>query len=227
MTPYILSIHTATETAIVNLSSGPHTRHTIINTDTKKHAAFLHSAIDNILKKENISMKSVSAVSVTNGPGSYTGIRIGLAAAKGFCYALKIPLITCNSLELLALSAIEVVKDADALYCAMIDARRMEVYTAVYNFNGDVINEPAAKVLTENSFREYSNASKLIFMGNGAEKFKQLSKNPGFCFPNIEISSETLSRLSWEKYQKNENENISLTAPLYLKEFYTGSKEIV
>lgn len=227
MTPYILNIHTATETAIINLSLGPHTLHTVINTETKQHAAFLHTAINSILKKEDMVMKDVSAVGVTSGPGSYTGIRVGLAAAKGFCYALKIPLIIYNSLELMALSTINFIKDSNALYCPMIDARRMEVYTAIYKYNMKEVEPPSAQILNENSFEEYSNAPKLIFSGSGIKKFQHLTKLPASCFSDIAISTEALTYFSWKKYQQSECENISSAQPLYIKEFYTTSKKLL
>ncbi|MEO8569406.1 MAG: tRNA (adenosine(37)-N6)-threonylcarbamoyltransferase complex dimerization subunit type 1 TsaB [Ginsengibacter sp.] len=227
MTPYILNIHTATETAIINLSKGPYTLQTIVNPDTKQHAAFLHTAVDSILKTEGITMKDLKAVSVTSGPGSYTGIRVGLAAAKGFCYALKIPLITYNSLELTALSTIRFVQDKDALYCPMIDARRMEVYTGVYKFNMEEVAPPSAKILEENSFRDYLEASKIIFSGSGIKKFQQLSKiDDTHCFCDVEISTEAMTMLSWEHHKKSGFENISFAEPLYLKEFYTTLKKI-
>lgn len=225
MIPYILNIHTATETAIINLSLGPRTLHTIINTDTKQHAAFLHPAISKILKKEGIIIRDLSAISITSGPGSYTGIRVGLAAAKGFCYALKIPLISYNSLELIALSTIGFTKDRDALYCSMIDARRMEVYSAIYRFNMAEVEPPSAKNLDENSYQDYLNTSKIIFSGSGSKKFHLLTKMPGSFFPDNDISTKALTLLSWGKYQKSDFENIYSSQPLYIKEFYTTFKK--
>lgn len=225
MRPYILNIHTATETAIVNLSVGPRTLHTITNADTKQHAAFLHPAINGILKKEGIIMKDLSAVGITSGPGSYTGIRVGLAAAKGFCFGLKIPLITYNSLELIALSMISFAKEGNALYCPLVDARRMEVYTAIYKFNMEEVEPPSSKILDENSFQDYLNKSKVIFSGSGCKKFQHLTKMPGSYFTDIEISTEVLTLLSLGKYEKSDFENISTFQPLYIKEFYTTSKK--
>ncbi len=225
MTPYILNIHTATETAIVNLSAGPRTLHTIINADTKQHAAFLHPAIDDILKKGGIGIKNLNAIGITSGPGSYTGMRVGLAAAKGLCYALNIPLITYNSLELIALSTIDFLKDNNALYCPMIDARRMEVYTALYRFNMDEVAPPSAKILDENSFSEYSNTAKIIFSGSGSKKFQDLSTIAGAYFTDIDVSTNAITSISWGKYQESKYSNISFIQPLYIKEFYSSSKE--
>ncbi|MEO6219483.1 MAG: tRNA (adenosine(37)-N6)-threonylcarbamoyltransferase complex dimerization subunit type 1 TsaB [Ginsengibacter sp.] len=223
MIPYILNIHTATETAIINLSKGPETLRTFINTDTKQHAAFLHVAINEMLQQEGITMKVLNAIGITSGPGSYTGIRVGLAAAKGFCYALNIPLITYNSLHVMALSAADFVKDADALYCPMIDARRMEVYTAIYKFKMEEVEPPGAKVLTEKSYENYLKF-KIIFSGSGTKKFKNLTNLPDSYFADTAISSETLTKISWEKYQHSTFENILYAEPLYIKEFHTASK---
>lgn len=224
MTPYILNIHTATETAIINLSAGPRMLHTIINADTKQHAAFLHPAIEDILKREGIGIKNLNAIGITAGPGSYTGMRVGLAAAKGLCYALNIPLITYNSLELIALSTIDFLDDSDALYCPMIDARRMEVYTALYTYNMNEVAPPSAKILDENSLSEYSNTAKIIFSGSGSKKFQGLTIS-GAYFTDIEVSTNAITSISWGKYQESKYTNISLIQPLYIKEFFSSSKE--
>ncbi|MEP7230616.1 MAG: tRNA (adenosine(37)-N6)-threonylcarbamoyltransferase complex dimerization subunit type 1 TsaB [Ginsengibacter sp.] len=224
-TNYILNIHTATEIAIVNLSDAGRTIHSSFNIDTKQHATFLHNAIHDLVKSEGITLKDVSAVGVTSGPGSYTGIRVGLSAAKGICYALKIPLITYNSLELIARSSIDFTKETGNLYCPMIDARRMEVYTAIYRSDMGEVEAPSAKILDENSFIEYVNRSKIIFSGSGSKKFKNIVKAPGFYFADIEIATEALTFFSWQKYQKKAFENVDSAKPLYLKEFQTAFKK--
>src|SRR5687768_2649863 len=120
----ILNIDTATETAMVSLAENDSILSFAVNNNQKDHASFLHPAIQDIINKTNKTIGEVDAVAVTSGPGSYTGIRVGMAAAKGLCYALQKPLITLNTLEVIALSSIEKIKE-DALYCPMIDARRM------------------------------------------------------------------------------------------------------
>ncbi|MEO6290392.1 MAG: tRNA (adenosine(37)-N6)-threonylcarbamoyltransferase complex dimerization subunit type 1 TsaB [Ginsengibacter sp.] len=222
MRPYILNIHTATEIAIINLSEGSETLRTKINTDTKKHAAFLHSAVNELLQQEGISIKKLDAIGITSGPGSYTGMRVGLAAAKGFCYALGIPLITSTTLEVMASSAAHFVKDADALFCPMIDARRMEVYAAVYSFDMDEIEPPAAKILKENSYEDYLKTTKIIFSGSGSKKFQSLANLPNLNFVDTEINPEILTQISWNKFQNSDFENIPYAQPLYIKEFYTN-----
>ena len=225
MKPYILNIHTATESAIVNLSYGHETLHSTFNDITKEHAAFLHPAIEDVLAKGGIKPKQLNAVGVSAGPGSYTGIRVGLAAAKGLCYALQIPAITYNTLELMALSAIDAIKETDILYCPMIDARRMEVYTAVYDFNMKIIEAPAAMVLDESSFTTRLSSGKIFFFGNGSAKFKDVVKFSAAEFADVNIQSKTLTHKAAEKYERSDFENILLLEPLYMKEFYTTSKK--
>lgn len=219
--PYILTIHTATETAIINLAKDGKILQTKSNEDTREHAAFLHTAIDELLKKEGILMNKLDAIAVTSGPGSYTGIRVGLAAAKGFCYALDIPLITLNTLEAMALSAATSQQDKEAFYCPMIDARRMEVFTALYSYDLKEIEAPSAKILDENSFKGVRDSGKVIFSGNGSKKFKELAKSDDYSFVETEILTESLCSIALEKFNKSEFDNLISTAPLYIKDFYT------
>lgn len=218
---YILNIHTATETAIVNLTKEGEVLETLINDDTKQHAAFLHTSIKEILQTRKIDIKKLDAIGVSSGPGSYTGIRVALSAAKGLCFALNIPLITFNSLELLARSAAYFVKDINALYCPMIDARRMEVFTAVYNYTLQELIRPSAIVLDENSFVDILNLNEVYFSGSGSPKFKNINNSVNSFFINAPVSTESLTEISWEKFKKNEFENLTDTKPLYIKEFHT------
>ena len=218
---YILNIHTATETAIVNLTKEGEVLETLINDDTKQHAAFLHTSIREILQTRKIDIKKLDAIGVSSGPGSYTGIRVALSAAKGLCFALNIPLITFNSLELLARSAAYFVKDINALYCPMIDARRMEVFTAVYNYTLQELIRPSAIVLDENSFVDILNLNEVYFSGSGSPKFKNINNSVNSFFINAPVSTESLTEISWEKFKKNEFENLTDTKPLYIKEFHT------
>lgn len=219
--PYILNIHTSTETAVINLARDGETLHTIFNDDTKQHAAFLHSTVNELLDKEGITIKKLDAIGITSGPGSYTGIRVGLSAAKGFCYALNIPLITFSTLEVMALSAAAPQEDKEAFYCPMIDARRMEVYTALYSSDLQEIEAPCAKILDENSFEKYRDLSKIIFSGSGSKKFRELGKFANFVFSETGISTESLTSFSWQKFRKTEFEEVSAANALYIKDFYT------
>ena len=225
---YILNIHTTTEKAIVNISNEAHVLATATNDEQKDHASFLHIAIKKILQDNDIAIKELKAVGVSGGPGSYTGIRVGLATAKGLGFALKIPLMMLNSLELMAFSAIANYPgvDRESLFCPMIDARRMEVFTAVYNKNLNVVNPPTALILNENSFDQLRQNKSFYYFGSGAEKFKKLtgdsSENLNYLLSDI--SSESLAKFSWNKFQKNDFENIIKAEALYVKEFYTTAK---
>ena len=214
---YILNIHTATENAIINLTAGEKILGTLYNYETKQHASFLHIAIKELLDRHEISIKDLDAIGISLGPGSYTGIRVGLATAKGLCYALKIPLITYTSLELIALSASNSIKDNHAFYCPMIDARRMEVYTAIYDCHLREIMHPSALVINENSFVEILKQHRMYFSGNGSIKFRELINNANAIFLNEELSSNSLAKIAWEKFLEKKFENVNYAQPLYLK----------
>lgn len=222
---YILNIHTATENAIVNLCDGPQVLNTFENSDPRKHASFLHVAINQILLDAHIQANELSAIGVTAGPGSYTGIRVGLASAKGLCFALNIPLITFNSLEVMALSLIENV-NKKSLYCSMIDARRMEVFTAIYDQDLKEILPPSAIVLTENSFEDLLATHSIYFIGSGVEKFKKI--NPGIpeshFFNGPAISTKIFGAFSWKQFQAKKFVNAANAAAIYIKEFHTTEK---
>jgi tRNA threonylcarbamoyladenosine biosynthesis protein TsaB len=214
---HLLNIHTSTETAIINLMAGPQILGSSLNEETKQHASFLHIAMNDLLQRHSVDIKELNAIGVTAGPGSYTGIRVGLASAMGLGYALKIPLMTFNTLEVMALSAIGFTKDPDAFYCPMIDARRMEVYTAVYNYNLEEIISPSAIILDENYFTALTSSRKIVFSGKGSHKFQQISKHMNASFINEELSSESLAKLAWKRYIQNDFVNVPYAQPLYIK----------
>ena len=225
---YILNIHTTAEKAIVNLSNENEVIGTLTNTEQKEHASFLHIAIKKVLQENDIPMNALKAIGVTGGPGSYTGIRVGLATAKGLCFALKIPLMMFNSLELMAFSAIKNLPKTEdsSLFCPMIDARRMEVFTAVYDKNLNEINPPTALILNEKSFDQFIQNSNFYYFGSGAEKFKKLvethSGNPIYILSDI--TSESLAEFSFNKFKNNDFDNLVNSHALYVKEFYTTAK---
>ncbi len=222
---YLLNIHTTSENAIVNISDGANVLITLENPNSKNHAAFLHSAIHQILQEIDIQPKDLKAVGVTGGPGSYTGIRVGLASAKGLCFALHIPLMVFNSLEVMAFEMIKNMADKSALYCPMIDARRMEVFTAVYDPELKEIIPPSAMVLDENTFSDIIAKQTIFFSGSGTRKFKNLKPHSSVSsFLESHISSKMLGLYSWHKFQKNEFKKVSSAIPLYMKEFYSIEK---
>jgi tRNA threonylcarbamoyladenosine biosynthesis protein TsaB len=223
---YILNIHTTTEKAIVNICNGQNVINTYYNYDPKEHLAFLHSGIQKILKENKILINELKAVGVTSGPGSYTGIRIGLATAKGLCFSLKIPLISFNTLEVMARSAAENIQQQNALYCPMIDARRLEVFTAVFDYAMQEVIPPSAMVLTEESFTELLNSNPIYFFGNGSKKFEILAtKIQQSHFIDEEINPGVLCKFGWEKYQKKEFADVAIAEPFYIKEFHSTLKK--
>ncbi len=214
---HLLSIHTATETAIVSLLSDEKILGTLTNHEPREHAAFLHIAIKELLDRHNVNAKDLNAIGVTSGPGSYTGIRVGLASAKGLSFALKIPLVMFTSLEAMAVSAIEIVSDTKAYYCPMIDARRMEVFTAVYNYDLEEIISPCAMILNESSFFETLKNHKMFFSGRGANKFQKIINHTNATFLREQISAMALAKITMKKYKKNDFQNIPYAQPLYIK----------
>lgn len=224
---YILNIHTSSEKAIVNICDGDKVLSTASNTEQNQHGAFLHVAIKNLLQESDIKLSELKAIGVTGGPGSYTGIRVGLATAKGLCFGLNIPMMMFNSLELMAFSAIKKFSnlEKDTLFCPMIDARRMEVFAAVYDISLKEIIEPAALVLEENSFAELIQKQPFVFFGSGAEKFEKLiSTSDNLRYILSEISTEALAIFSWNQFQKKSFENLLNSHPIYIKDFYTTAK---
>lgn len=220
---YILNIHTATETAIVNLFDGPNLLVSKTNNDSRQHSSFLHTAVHQILQDVDIQPNELKAIGVTGGPGSYTGIRVGLASAKGLSFALQIPLIIMNTLEVMALAIIENIPDKNALYCPMIDARRYEVFTAIYDHELIEVIPPSAMVLTQNTFEDIIAKNTVYFFGSGVIKFKEMNQTiPGSQFISGKISSNALGGYSWQKYQKELFENVSDSAPFYVKDFYNA-----
>jgi len=170
----------------------------------------------------------LQAVGVNDGPGSYTGLRIGLSATKGLCYALQIPLITANSLEVMALGSILDLKVneadwdlADWLLCPMIDARRMEVFTAVYDADLNEIMKPMALVLDERTIDRLAGRRKILFLGNGSVKFQQICHDPRAMFKTFSLNPVALASLTYRNFVGNNFAGLIYTEPLYLKEFFT------
>src|SRR5690554_2616449 len=216
---YILNIETSTKNCSVSLSK----QGEIISLKEQAEQNFTHSEklhlfIDEILKEVSVSYKQLSAVALSKGPGSYTGLRIGTSTAKGLCFALDIPLIAIDSLTILA----QQVQLKNGLIIPMIDARRMEVYTAVFDENHNKKSEIQALVIDENSFSDIS--EKVYFIGDGASKCKSILTQENFIFLDdiIYPSAQEMAILSFKKFQAKEFEDIAYFEPFYLKEFFTG-----
>ncbi len=217
MSTLILSIETTTTNCSVALSRDGET--IVLKEDysgSYSHAERLHVYIDEVLKEAQITPASLTAIAVSKGPGSYTGLRIGVSAAKGLCYALNIPLIAIATLDALA----HQVKINEGVIVSMLDARRLEVYSAIYNFKHEQIRATQAQILDEQAFKDYLEKANVCFVGNGVEKTKGLITHPNAVFVENKLpSAEQMGMLAYHKYKHNEIEDVAYFEPYYLKDF--------
>lgn len=217
----ILNIDTAVEAASICLAQNSKSLQFNMNSQQKDQASWMHLAIQKMIWDEGIDIRQLEAVAVTVGPGSYTGLRVGLSAAKGICFALNIPLISISTLEMMAFA----VKDqALDLICPMIDARRMEVYTAVYDKNLNAVLAPCAMILDGRNFDELIQHRRILFSGNGIKKFKENFTNANATFSNNVASAADMVHLSSEKFREKRFADLAYLEPLYLKEFYSTAR---
>ena len=217
----ILNIETATKNCSVSLAkNGKTVLCKEIAEQGYSHAEKLHVFIEEIIKDSGLTVKDLKAIAISKGPGSYTGLRIGVSTAKGLCYALGIPLIAIDTLQVLA----QKVTQKDGLIVPMIDARRMEVYSAVFNHNHQKIKEVQAEVLTENSYAEITET--VYFVGDCQDKCQSVLTKDNFVFmPEIVFpSANEMSPISFEKFNKNEFEDVAYFEPFYLKDFMLTKK---
>lgn len=190
----------------------------------KSHSSHVSVLINQLLENTGNSLPDVAAVALSDGPGSYTGLRIGGAAAKGLCFALDIPLVAVSTLQALAWQvATHTARPEEHLFCPMLDARRQEVYTAVYTHTSQEILPPTALVLTPEALAEQLGKHHVLFFGNGAAKFQPfVAENPNAGFlMGIEPSAVAVGALAWEVFQRREFQNVAYYEPFYLKEVYT------
>ncbi len=225
----ILNIDTALENGSVMLASDGKVLTRAYNNEQKDHAAWLHIAIREILQQAGFELSNIDAVAVTSGPGSYTGIRVGMASVKGLCYALNIPLITINTLLAMAWSQREVQNGEGPLmnvnFCPMIDARRDEVFTAVYDAEMQLVMEPTPLTLDETSYETLPKDVTTIFFGNGSDKWKPLNTRKNVMFQKWEYVYFNLAYLSEKYFQDKAFADLAYVQPDYLKEFYTHKKK--
>ena len=220
---YILNIESSTTNCSISLAlDGNLVALKESNDDKYSHSTKLHSFINEVLKKSNISVKELVAIAVSKGPGSYTGLRIGVAAAKGLCYSLDIPLISISTLHILS-KQIQVREQG--LILPVMDARRDEVYCAVYDSSYNLIKKAVPKIINQESFSELSYKSKLYFIGNGQEKCKRLiENNPNLIFSNNNTfpSAREMTQLSYQNFNDLNFNDIAYFEPDYLKDFMPG-----
>ena len=220
---YILNIETATKNCSVALAKEGKVIFCMeIAEEGYSHAERLHVFIEKVIIEAGITLKDLGAIAVSQGPGSYTGLRIGVSAAKGLCYALDIPLLAIDTLQTLASQVVV----SNGLIVPMIDARRMEVYSAVFTSNYERIREVRAEIITENSFQDLTETT--YFVGDCAEKCKTVLNKDNFIFleSNVYPSAKEMCILSYEKFIKNDTVDVAYFEPYYLKDFMiTTSKK--
>lgn len=231
----ILNIDTATDLASICLSHNTQIIAYTENDDYKNHAAFIQPAIKKMFEDVSqinkyfatISLNNLDAIAVTIGPGSYTGLRVGLASAKGLCFALNKPLITLNTLLVMADAAKQTATDVanNTLFCPMIDARRMEVFTAVYNNKLGLVEQPTAVILTANSFGKLLQEQPIIYSGNGASKFKQICNHLNAMFSLAQHNAKNMVEFSLSKFNNKCFDDVAYSSPFYGKEFYSTAQK--
>lgn len=214
--PFILNIETATKNCSVSIAENGNT---IVCKEIAEegysHAEKLHVFIEEVITEAGITVQDLAAIAVSQGPGSYTGLRIGVSAAKGLCFALNIPLIAVDTLQTLASQA----NVSNGKIIPMIDARRMEVYSEVFNANLEVERAIEAEVITEDSFATYNET--IYFVGDCADKCKTVLTKDNFVFlEEIKYpSASAMSKISYDKYQKSDTVDVAYFEPYYLKDF--------
>jgi tRNA threonylcarbamoyladenosine biosynthesis protein TsaB len=221
----ILGIETGGDNCSVTLSKGNKIV-ALKESEGREHSKYLSIFIDKIIKDSGFSYEDIDAVAVSKGPGSYTGLRIGVATAKGICYGTGKPLIAINSLLSLAsvcrnsLSPVS----SQLIYCPMIDARRLEVYTALFDLSLRQISDTEAMIISENSFAEILSTRPICFFGSGATKCKGIITSPNAVFVEIENSASGLVCPAVEAFNNNQFEDVAYFEPFYLKDFVVTHK---
>jgi tRNA threonylcarbamoyladenosine biosynthesis protein TsaB len=219
----ILNIETATTNCSVSIAKdGNLIALKEFDSADYSHAEQLHLFIEEVVKTASLELKDINAIAVSKGPGSYTGLRIGVSAAKGLCFALDVPLISIPTLESIA----NQVKDVTVDYIIpVLDARRMEVYASVFNSALKEIRETKAEIIEENSFEEYASKGTVLLIGSGAEKCKELLTT-NFKFETTAVpSAKEMVMLSNKKFKENNFENVAYFEPYYLKDFIALKKK--
>jgi tRNA threonylcarbamoyladenosine biosynthesis protein TsaB len=226
----ILNIDTSSTIASVSLAVDGKILSQKINEQVCDHATWLHEAIRNIIECSNYSLKQLSAVAVVAGPGSYTGLRVGMATAKGLCFTANIALISINTLELMAFAIKEnhkvndIANESSFLLCPMIDARRMEVFTALYDNELREIMAPTAMILSDHSFDVFLEKNQIVFFGNGSLKLESVKFKKNLSFSDYNYTTKDVALLTYKKLSSFCFTNLAYSEPFYLKDFYFHQK---
>ncbi len=219
----ILNLETATKNCSVSVAKDGQTiAIKELNDGNYSHGEMLHEFISEVLKQANMTYTDLDAIAVSKGPGSYTGLRIGVSAAKGLCFSLDLPMISCSTLQALALSS----KAKNGLVIPLLDARRMEVYSAVFSTGNETVREIKAEIIDANSFLEYLEKGPVTFLGDGAVKCKDIITHSNAIFEDGKFpSSNEMSKLSFDKFVANDFEDVAYFEPFYLKDFVVTTKK--
>ena len=221
----ILCIETGTDICSVGLARDGELVSLRESEEGRDHAKNVAVFVDELLRENDVAAEELSAVAVGMGPGSYTGLRIGVSFAKGLCYGLQIPLVAVGSLDSLvqvaredyAAGIIDVEQWDDAVLCPMVDARRMEVYTQMFDAKGQSLNEVKAEIIAENSFAEWRNGRPFVIFGNGAAKCQEVLTDA--ILVNVTPSARGLAALAHQRFEAGQTEDIAYFEPFYLKDF--------
>jgi len=226
----ILCLETATQVCSVALCTAEGVVSSRHNSDSRSHASLLTVFIGEVLSESGVRINDLEAIAVSKGPGSYTGLRIGVSVAKGLSYRAGIPLIGIETLQVMYYG----MKNADhnintgsgdIIYCPMIDARRMEVYYCLFDKDGNRLNKITAEIIGENSFSGIAGDKQMVFFGNGAMKCEGIIKRTNSLFyPGFEISAEFMRKPAYDAFTKQQFEDVAYFEPYYLKDFITTTQ---
>ncbi|WP_231491971.1 tRNA (adenosine(37)-N6)-threonylcarbamoyltransferase complex dimerization subunit type 1 TsaB [Pedobacter sp. Leaf170] len=216
----ILQIETATSVCSVAISINGETKFIKEEIGQNLHASKLTLFIDEVMKTAGLSYADLDAIAISKGPGSYTGLRIGVSTAKGLCYALGKPLIAIETLKMMAAGFITQSPEYRGLVCPMIDARRMEVYTSVFDIKLNIVEETSAKIIDENSFETYLSNQIITFIGDGSSKCSATLTASNAKFVNHNFNSAAnMSQLAYNQFKSKSFEDVAYFEPFYLKDF--------
>jgi tRNA threonylcarbamoyladenosine biosynthesis protein TsaB len=219
----IINMETATSVCSVALSEKGRTVFEKVSFDGPSHASLLGVFVEEAVKESECRGLKIEAVAVSSGPGSYTGLRIGVSLAKGLCFGWKVPLLSIPTLDIMASKAAKQIPDRDmpeSLLCAMIDARRMEVYTAIYDQSLRKVRDTGADVVTEETYASFLEKQKVCFFGNGAAKCKDVIRSSNAVFiEDVHPLASGMAVLSEQAFEEKRFENVAYFEPYYLKDF--------
>jgi tRNA threonylcarbamoyladenosine biosynthesis protein TsaB len=225
--PYILCIETSSGYCSVALSQGDTLVHQAIESQKNQAADKLNLLIAEVMEKSGISFKDLQAIAISGGPGSYTGLRIGVAVVKGMAYALKIPLIHVETFLAMKAQVVDQTKLKFDRYIPMIDARRMDAFTAVIDHNNEYLVQPQCLTIDEDLLEKWSQNYRIVIFGHGLDKFNILFENKSFIIylNNINLEAKFMIGIANDKYLNNKIEDVAYYEPKYYKNFHSSSKK--